>query len=323
MKDLLDIYVELNNNLLQSQIWAEFYESLGHKTWFVSCDENDCLIIKLPLFKDKSYLYVPRGPQCSIQGWHVFLRKAREIAARENCVFVRAEPFIVPNGTLKKIGFKKVGKYSPLSRQYSPMDTLLLDLRDDESAILAKMKPKGRYNIRVAERKGVVVRESQRIADLKEFYNLSVGMKERGFASFDYDHYEKLLKILSQNISVKLFVAEYKKEILSVLLVCFYHKTATYLHGASSNSKRELMPNHLAQWVAIQEAKKRGCDIYDFWGIAPNDDPKHDWSGITRFKKSLGGEPIHLLGVYDYTFKPYWYKMFSSINIVRKGLLRK
>jgi lipid II:glycine glycyltransferase (peptidoglycan interpeptide bridge formation enzyme) len=323
MEDLLDIYTKLENNLLQSNKWANFYESLGRKTWFISCDEDKCLVIKLALYKDKFYLYVPRGPQCSTRGWHVFLKKVKELAKQENCVFIRVEPYKVPNGTLKKLGFRKVNKYSPLSRQFSPMDTLLLDLRNDESAILSGMKPKGRYNIRLAERKGIKVRESQKEEDLKVFYELSVGMKERGFTSFDFEHYEKLLKSLSKSKNIKLFVAEYGKEILSILMVCFFGKTAIYLHGASGDNKREFMPNHLAQWAAIKEAKKRGCEVYDFWGIAPNDDPNHLWAGITRFKKSFGGEPVHFLGAFDFTFEPFWYRMFSSINIVRKGLLRK
>jgi lipid II:glycine glycyltransferase (peptidoglycan interpeptide bridge formation enzyme) len=118
-------------------------------------------------------------------------------------------------------------------------------------------------------------------------------------------------------------VAEYKKEILAVLIVVFYGKLATYLHGASSNNRREYMPNHLAQWRAICEAKKRDCEIYDFWGIAPDDNPNHPWAGITRFKKSFGGEPIHLLGAYDFTFQTSWYKMFYLANATRKGLRRK
>ena len=323
MKDLIDIYTNSENNLLQSKVWASFHKELDHKTWFVSCDEDESLVIKLPLYKGKSYLYVPRGPQCSVQGWHVFLKKAKEIARIENCVFMRVEPFKVPNGTLKKLGFSKVKKNSPLSRQYSPMDTLLLDLRNDEDQIQAEMKPKGRYNIRVAERKGISIRQSQRKEDLKFFYDLSVGMKERGFTSFGYDHYEKLLEALTQTKNISLFVAKYEKEILSVIMVCFYGKTAIYLHGASSDHRRELMPNHLAQWAAIVEAKKRGCQVYDFWGIAPDDNPDHSWAGITRFKKSLGGVPVHLLGAFDYTFEPLWYRMFSLINIARKGLFKK
>ena len=100
MENLLDIYTNPDNNILQSEKWARFYEALGHKTWFISGDEDKCLIIKMPLYKEKAYLYVPRGPQCSSQGWHVFLIKAKAIAKNENCVFIRVEPVSYTHLTL-------------------------------------------------------------------------------------------------------------------------------------------------------------------------------------------------------------------------------
>ncbi len=318
MENTLDIYTKTENNLLQSENWAKYQEALGHKTWFLSCDEGKTLVIKLPLYKDKSYLYVPRGPKCSVRGWHVFMSRVKEIAREENCLFIRVEPFIVPNHTLKKIGFKKVNKYSPMGRQYSPMDTLLLDLRKGEEALLAEMKPKGRYNIRLAERKEVSVRQSQKTDDLKAFYRLSLGLSGRGYTPFGYDHYQKLFDVLAKKKNIKMFVAEHKKEILAVLIVSFFGKVAIYLHGASSDKSRELMPNNLAQWEAIKEAKQRGCEVYDFWGIAPKDEANHPWAGITRFKENFGGEPVQFLGAFDFTFKPFWYRMFYLVNIARK-----
>jgi lipid II:glycine glycyltransferase (peptidoglycan interpeptide bridge formation enzyme) len=320
MENVLDIYTKKENNLLQSEKWAKYQETLGLRTWLLSCDEGNVLVIKLPLYKDKNYLYVPRGPRCSVQGWSVFLKKVKEIAQEENCVFIRVEPFMVPNGTLKKLGFNEINKHSPMSHQYSPMNTLLLDLRKEEDELLAEMKPKGRYNIKLAERKNVTVRQSQKKEDLKTFYKLSLGMKERGYSSFDIEHYAKLVESLVKSKNIKMFVAEHSNKILAVLIVSFFGKTAIYLHGASSNEHRELMPNNLAQWEAIKEAKKRGCEVYDFWGIAPKDELNHPWSGITRFKENFGGEAVQFLGAYDFTFQPLWYKMFSLVNVVRKGL---
>ena len=320
MESLLKTYTESKNNIFQSEVWQDFLESLEVKTWMVPCDEEEALVVKMPLYKEKYYLYVPHGPACSQEGWHVFLKKLKEIARTEKAVFVRIEPLKVPNGILKELRFKAVSKYSPMSHQYSPRDTLLLDIEEPEEKILSQMKPKGRYNIRLAERKGVKVRQSEKIEDLKEFYKLSVGMQERGFSSFDFKHYQNMLEILGQKKNIKIFVAEHKKNILSCILVLYFNEIAVYLHGASGNEERELMPNHLVQWHAILEAKKRGCKVYDFWGIAPNDDPKHSWAGITRFKKSFGGEPIQFLGAYDFTFSSFWYKMFFLANTIKKVL---
>jgi lipid II:glycine glycyltransferase (peptidoglycan interpeptide bridge formation enzyme) len=321
MDDLLSGFIKKENNLFQSALWEKYQQSLGRKTFWVNCNDDEVLIVKLPLFRNKSYLYCPRAPQTSNEGWHLFVNKTVQIAKEEDCVFVRVEPYAVPNGILKKLGFSKVGKGSPVSKQYSPMDTLLLDLTKTEEELLNEMKPKWRYNIKLAERKGVTVRQSNKQDDLKKFYELSRGMVKRGYHSFEFVHYQKMLENLGKNAT--LFVAEQEKDILSVLLVTFYDKTATYLHGASADVKRELMPNHLAQWEAIKDAKSRGCEIYDFWGIEPENQENHEWAGISRFKRGFGGEEVHFLGSYDYKFQKIWYNLFYVYNLLRKILPRK
>ncbi len=309
-----------SNNLFQSQVWEDYQEALGHKVFRVSCDDSSALLIKLPLYKDKSFLYCPRGPMCKKQGWHVLLRKAKQIAAAENCVFLRVEPYQLPAETMRELKFRRVTATSPLSRQYSPMDTQVLDITKRDDDLLAEMKPKWRYNIKLAYRKGVTVRESTSLADLKVFHQLSLGMKDRGYTPFDLPHYERLLYGLTAGKHVKMFIAEYQKKPLSILLITYYGKTATYLHGASSDEHRELMPNHLAQWESILAAQRLGCEVYDFWGVAPEGDEKHSWSGITRFKKGFGGRTVHFVGAYDAIFDKKWYNAFHLINFVRKTI---
>jgi len=320
MNKLLSIFTDKQNNLFQSEIWQEYEESLGNTTFRVSCDTTSALLIKMPLYKDKSFLYCPRGPVCSKEGWYVFLKKAREIAERENCVFVRVEPYTLPNGIVKELKFQKVGPFSPLSRQFSPMDTQLLDISKRDDDLLLEMKPKWRYNIKVAYRKGVTVRMSNKLEDIKKFHELSVGMHDRGYTPFDVEHYERLLYTLSHGKHIKFYIAEYQKQVLSMILVTHFGEVATYLHGASSDELREYMPNHLVQWEAILDAKRAGCTVYDFWGVAPDDDENHSWAGITRFKKGFGGETIHFVGSYDYAFSPLWYNMLHAYNFVKKTL---
>jgi lipid II:glycine glycyltransferase (peptidoglycan interpeptide bridge formation enzyme) len=318
MNKLLSIFTDSENNLFQSEVWEEYEDALGNKTFRVSCDEGSALLVKTPLYKDKSYLYCPRGPMCTKEGWYVFLRKAREIAAKENCVFVRVEPYSLPNGIVKVLKFRKVGKYSPLSRQFSPMDTQILDLSKRDDTLLEEMKPKWRYNIKLAYRKGVTVRTSTNLADLKKFHEMSMNMKERGYTPFGLTHYERLLFALSKGKHVKLFIAEYQKQPLSMLLVTQYGQVATYLHGTSSDDYRELMPNHVAQWEAILDAQRQGCLVYDFWGVAPEGAENHGWAGITRFKTGFGGETIHFVGAFDYAFSPLWYNMLYAANMLSK-----
>jgi lipid II:glycine glycyltransferase (peptidoglycan interpeptide bridge formation enzyme) len=323
MNKLVAIFTDPSNNLFQSEVWQEYEESLGNKTFRISCDAGSALLIKMPLYKDKNYLYCPRGPMCGKEGWHVFLRKAQEIASRENCVFVRVEPYSLPSGITAELKFRKINKYSPLSHQFSPMDSQLLDIAKRDDELLLEMKPKWRYNIKLAYRKGVTVRTSTKLADLKIFHELSVSMHDRGYTPFDITHYERLLYTLSKDKHIKLYIAEYQKKPLSMILVTHFGEVATYLHGASSNDFRELMPNHLVQWEAILDAKRAGCTAYDFWGVAPNDEKPHPWSGITRFKKGFGGETIHFVGAFDYAFSPLWYNILHVYNFARKIVSKK
>lgn len=318
MNKLLNTFTDPANNLFQSEIWQEYEESLGNTTFRVSCDEASALLIKMPLYKDKNYLYCPRGPMCTKEGWHVFLKKAREIADRENCIFVRVEPYSLPAGIIKELKFRKVGAYSPLSRQFSPMDTQILDISKRDDDLLLEMKPKWRYNIKLAYRKGVTVRTSSKLEDVRTFHKLSVAMRDRGYTPFDVEHYERLLYTLSHGKNIKLYIAEYQKQPLSMILVTHFGKVATYLHGASSDEYREFMPNHLVHWEAMLDAQRAGCTVYDFWGVAPENAPEHSWAGITRFKKGFGGETIHFVGAYDYPFSSLWYNMLHVYNFVRK-----
>ncbi len=318
MNNILEELKEPNNNIFQSELWQKYYEAVGYKCFSINFDNNNVLVIKIPLYRQKSYLYCPRGPFCSKENWHIFMRKLKTVARKENCVFVRVEPYMVPNNIIGKLGLRRVDRFSPMSRQHSPLATQILEIGKSEELLLREMKPKWRYNIKLALKKGVLVRKSNSKQDLKAFYQLSLGLKERGYTGFSYEHYEKMFEALGNNINM--FVAEYEKEILAVLVVVFFGKSAIYLHGASSDNKRDLMPNHLAQWEAILEAKKRGCTIYDFWGISEKGAENERWAGITRFKKGFGGEPVIFLGIYDGIFQKFWYNLFYLFNLGRKAL---
>lgn len=320
MNELLETYTKKENNIFQTGVWESFQQALERDTFWVSSGDGDVLVIKMPLFRNLSYLYCPRAPQTTEDGWKLFLNRLKEIGKRENCVFVRVEPMKVPNGILAKLKFKHVRKYSPLSKQYSPMCTLLLDISESEEKILAQMKPKCRYNIKVAAKKEVIVRSSKDEKDLIKFYELSREMEKRNYYSHSYEHYQKLFNILVKNNAGELFVAEHENEVLSAIIVSYCGEVAIYLHGASSDNKRDLMPNHLIQCEAIKKAKTRGCTLYDFWGIAPDGVKNHDWAGITRFKAGFGGEKVQLLGAFDFTFKPIYYIIFCLVNFMRKAI---
>lgn len=318
MSKTLNILSDSKNNLFQSEQWEDYQEALGNKTFRIKLNDVSVLLIKKPLYKDKSYLYCPKGPVCDEETWSVLKRQAGEIAEKESCVFLRVEPFEISQKIVVDLKLKKVGTYSPNSKQFSPMNTRVLDIEPRDDDILAQMKPKWRYNIKLGYRKGVQVRMSTKLEDLRKFHELSLGLKERGYTPFELAHYERMLYSLTKGKHIALFIAEYENKILSAILVTFYGGVATYLHGASSDECRELMPNHLAQWEAILESRRRGCVLYDFWGIAPDEDENHPWAGITRFKRGFGGEVVKFAGAYDCIFDKKWYSAFHTYNFLRK-----
>jgi lipid II:glycine glycyltransferase (peptidoglycan interpeptide bridge formation enzyme) len=114
-----------------------------------------------------------------------------------------------------------------------------------------------------------------------------------------------MVEVMGEN-NLKLFIAEYEDRIIAANIVMFFGNRAVYLHGASSNECRNLMAPYLLQWEQIKEAKKQGCEIYDFWGI---DEKK--WPGVTRFKKGFGGEEIDYSGTFDFIFDKTWYEIYK------------
>jgi lipid II:glycine glycyltransferase (peptidoglycan interpeptide bridge formation enzyme) len=118
-----------------------------------------------------------------------------------------------------------------------------------------------------------------------------------------------------------LYIASHDSDNLAAIIVLFYGKDATYLYGASSNNKRNLMAPYALQWKAIQDAKEMGCQYYDLFGIPPNDDPNHPMAGLYRFKTGFGGKIVHRPGSWDYPYKPFIYTLFNIAEALRKRLL--
>lgn len=272
------------DSFLQSIEWADFQKSLGRKTWQM----DSVSIIKYNLPLGKSYLY---GPRC--RGSFLsedFLKKIKEIAKEENAIFFKVEPMEIN----KNFGLAK-------SQDIQPTRTLILDITKSEQEILASMHYKTRYNIKLADKKGISVKKDK--SKFEDFWQLIQETSKRdSFRPHPKEYYRKMLEIPG----VELFIAEYQDKIIVANIVVFHKKIAIYLHGASDYKHRDLMAPHLLQWEQIKEAKKRECVEYDFWGI---DEKK--WPGVTRFKKGFGGKEISYPGAYDLVFQPLWYKIYK------------
>ncbi len=287
------------NSFLQSKEWLNFQKSLGRKTWQI----EGINVIKNNLPFKKSYLYSPRCPAKVFS--ESILSKIKEIAKQENAIFFKIEPL---TSRSEEFGFKK-------SNNIQPNKTIILDISKSEQELLNQMHYKTRYNIKLAEKKGILIKKDK--SKFEDFWKLMQETTKRDkFRPHPEEYYRKMLEIPG----IELFVAEYNGKIIAANIVVFWEKIAPrlrsgqaiYLHGASDYEHRNLMAPHLLQWEQIREAKKRGCLEYDFWGI---DEQK--WPGVTRFKKGFGGCEISYPGAYDLAFQPIWYSIYK---IARKIL---
>jgi len=269
--------VNKHSEFLQSPDWAKFQESLGHEVFQL----GDYFVFKKRLRFGFTQIYAPRLPTDND-----LLAQIEGLAKNEGVSFLRLEPAL---NELTPTGYHKVGDHNP-SR------TLIIDLTKEIEVLESELHPKTKYNIGLAKKKGMTVRKSG-IEDYELFWKLIAGTYSRkGIVSHLYDYYKK---ILEANKGAYLAFAEFDGKVIVANLLIAFGDTVTYLHGGSDNEYRAMMGPQFLQWESILEAKGKGFKYYDFWGIAPNEDPKHPWAGITRFKKGFGGLEVQYPGTFE------------------------
>ncbi|HYE59976.1 MAG TPA: peptidoglycan bridge formation glycyltransferase FemA/FemB family protein [Candidatus Kapabacteria bacterium] len=301
-------------SFLQSFAWGEFQRSVGKEPLRLQLSEGDIIYAQLQGFWHTlpgiRYVYVPR-----ISFAHDTYRTAfLAYIQKQHATFARLEPIE------SLIGQKK--GYATQNRQ--PRRTLVVDLAQPNDTLLAGMHAKTRYNIRLAEKKGVVIREEKN-SDL--FWQLNAKTTERDqFRSHDKMYYDHML---AMDMAHQLTAYVGKTPVASIILIAYGH-TMTYLHGASGNVARNIMAPYLLQWAGMQLGKTMGCTQYDLWGIAPKGSGKpeaafhtlrweenHQWSGITRFKAGFGGEVIEYPSAVDISFRFFPYMAYRTIRALR------
>jgi lipid II:glycine glycyltransferase (peptidoglycan interpeptide bridge formation enzyme) len=332
------------DSFLQSTMWGEFKSRFGWtKRAFLINWQNKAQkgyplsVLSRRIFPGFSFAYVPWGPQLPAD----FSDESRaqvlaELAVKlksfitHNTVFIRFDPpwYIEDSDTvshneaalLLSAGFRRA--VAPVQ----PPDSVIINLSVPCEKILAAMKPKWRYNISLAGKRGVTV-NSGGVQDTEKFYSLLKETAVRdGIAIHSIDYYKILFEICWRRSGnrcgpvLRLYTAIHEGDTIAAIMVLFYGKYATYLYGASSNNKRNLMAPYALQWRAMQDAKEAGCLYYDLFGIPPNDDPNHPMAGLYRFKTGFGGQIIHRLGSWDYPYKLTIYNFFEIAESLRKKL---
>ena len=264
--------------------------------------------------------YLAKGPVG--MGWAQILPALDELCRAHKAVFLKIEPDLWEEEAAGKIDPLTLG-LQPNRHAIQPPRTVTIDIRPDEENTLAGMKQKTRYNVRLAQKKGVHVRPS---TDFKTFRELmEVTGKRDGFGVHSMAYYQTVHELFRKPVAMhepacELLLAEYEGQPLSALMVFACGRRAYYLYGASNDLHRDLMSTYLLQWEAMRWARARGCSEYDLWGIPDEEEEtleahfteRHDglW-GVYRFKRGFGGLVRRAAGPWDRVYDPFLYRLYQ------------
>jgi len=281
-------------------------------------------------------LYVPKGPAfnyADLSLWPKVLGMLEKLAQQQRALFVKMDPDlrrgvgvecgeVEPTaGAVIELLHQRGWRFSPEQIQFR--NTILVDLRPSEEELLRAMHSKTRYNIRLAERRGVRVEEAGQ-DKLPLFYQLYAQTGARdGFLIRPFAYYQDVWRTFLGSGLGKLLLAYYQDRCLAGLLLFQWGQRAWYMYGASSGEERQRMPNYALQWAAMKWAKAQGCTTYDLWGAPEVFDESDRLWGVYRFKRGFGGQVVRHLGAYDYPTSPLLYRLFSGLLPRYRALLRR
>lgn len=315
-----------------------------------SCVKSDILVILQQIDRNHSVAYVPYGPEIEpsdeFQG--MFLEELSESLRSvlpTNCILIRYDLCWESYWARERDHFDENGIWKGEPENHSqefrfnfttqnwnfkkahsnilPANTIYLNLLQDTDTLLARMKPKTRYNIRLAKRKGVTVK-SIGMEGMDIWYELYKETASRNHLLLnDIKYFKAVLNARAENTSspadVSLLVAEYNNSPLAAMFLVVSGSRGSYLYGASSSTHRNLMATYLLQWEAITRSKEAGCSEYDMFGISPSPDPQHPLYGLYKFKSGFGGDIYHSLGCWDYPLDKDTYTLFRASELRSQG----
>ncbi|HXF86628.1 MAG TPA: peptidoglycan bridge formation glycyltransferase FemA/FemB family protein [Anaerolineales bacterium] len=296
-------------HLLQTGEWGELKSAFGWKpVRIVSGDIGVQLLFRrLPLGVTIGYI-----PKALLKNGDSILSEVDKACKQHHAIFLKLEPDAWNDEFIPHPSSFVLSKHN-----IQPPRTLLVDLCGTEEEILARMKQKTRYNIRLAERKGVRVHAWDDIASFHKMMILTG--KRDGFGVHSLEYYRRAYELFHPKGMCELLVAEYEGKPLAALFVAYHGRRAYYLYGASTDEERNRMPTYLLQWEAMKWAKRRGCEVYDLWGVPDEDEATLEanfetrrdglW-GVYRFKRGFGGQLKRAAQAMDKVYNPLLYWMY-------------
>lgn len=315
-------------HILQTAAWGELKSAFGWVAVRLEVESGEGSVGAQILFRrfplGLTFAYIPKGPLWRAetggpdQGTlnEIFWTEVDHLCRNKRAIFLKVEPDDFINDSSRE-AWVPPEDFQRSLYAIQPARTIIVDLNGDEDSILARMKQKTRYNIRLASKKGVSVRPSD---DVELFYNLMLHTGERDeFGIHSLDYYRRAYDLFHPGDMCELLLAEYEGEPLAALIVFAWGSRAWYFYGASASLHRKLMPTYLLQWEAMKWARAVGCSQYDLWGIPDYDQEileaefggRSDglW-GIYRFKRGFGGNIYQAAHPWDRIYQPLLYRLY-------------
>lgn len=315
-------------NFLQSWQWGQFHEALGQaifrRGFFRDEELVGVMLSVVERARRGTYLTVPGGP---IIDWHnqdltkAFVAEVKAQAHSASCAFVRVRSQLLSDdfsiGLFQQLGFRSapIHLHAELTNQ--------LDLSKTEDELRSAMRKGTRYELRQAEKEGIAVASSTDQTELKPFYDLQIETSKRqGFVPFSFNFLAKQFEIFTASDQALLYSARLDDQMLAQAFIIFYGQEAVYHYGASTEAGRQHPGAYAVQWQAILEAKRRGLARYNFYGVAPTDQPKHRFWGVSIFKRGFGGEDVAYLHAQDLVINWPRYSLNLVVEAARKRVRR-
>ena len=251
------------------------------------------------------------------------LEHIKEESKKRKTVFVKVEPYVLANDAKGKdwTYFKKVAKFS--AHPLFPKWTQFLDISQSEEALLKNMKSKWRYNIRLAERKGVTIKKITTDKGFDIFAKLYFETTRRQKYAGHNQNYHKIVFDTLKKTQSHILIAFSGKKPLSAYHLFKFNNVLYYPYGGSSTQDRNLMASNLLMWEAIKLGKKLGAKNFDMWGsLSPDFDRSSGGrAGFSRFKEGFGTTFEEFVGSYDYVLNPVIYRVYNVADVIRKKFM--
>lgn len=284
--------------------------------------------------------YVPRGPLLSdwsnVKVRRQILQDLATFAKKQRALMTKIDPEIsvgtgVPDSPDEVMNFNGLDVQQDLanlgwifsSDQIQFRNTVLIDLNAKEETLLAQMKQKTRYNVRLASRRGVVIREANEDEYGLLYQMYAVTSVRDGFVIREESYYHQVWNTFSRAGKLKTLVAEVDGNPVAGLVMFVFAGRAWYVYGMSLETHREKMPNYLLQWEAMRQAKLANCQEYDLWGAPDIFDERDSMWGVYRFKQGLGGFVQRTIGAWDYPVNPMLYKLYTRVLPKMLDIMRR